>query len=147
VSWSRFVIAEKMDPKAAEAAQAIPDGPERVLWVLTRESSEWLVPLCREIVPWRLAPDVLSIRFEDLVGDNGAQAQDRIIDALVQHRRLPLNDDTRRAVRACVGADTFTWSGARSGLASHWDERLEKWFRSVDGPALNRALGYPEPDG
>ncbi len=144
VSWGRFVIAEDMDGQAAEAARTMPDGPDRVLWVLKLKSSEWLASTCRAMVAWRRAPGVLPIRFEDLVGENGADAQDAVVDALARHLRLPFDEGARRAACACVGTDTLTWSGSRSGLDNYWDERLEDWFRSVGGPELNISLGYPE---
>lgn len=144
MSWGRFVIAEDMDERAAEAAQTIPEGPERVRWALNLKSSEWLVSTCRDMVAWRRAPGVLPIRFEDLVGDNGSDAQDRVINALARHLRLPFDEDARRAARACVGAETLTWSGSRSVLGFHWDGRLEEWFQSVGGPELNISLGYAE---
>lgn len=142
MSWGRFVMAEDMDEGVADAARTIPDGPERVHWVLNLKSSAWLASTCREMVAWRRTPGVLPIRFEDLVGDNGLDAQDRVIDALARHLGLPFHEDARRAARACVGTDTLTWSGSRSGLDSHWDARLEDWFRSVGGPELNISLGY-----
>ena len=144
MSWGRFVIAEEMDGRATEAARTLPDGPERVHWVLNLKSSEWLASTCRDMVAWRRAPGVLPIRFEDLVGENGADAQDRAVDALARHLRLPFDEGARRAARACVGADTLTWSGSRSGLDTYWDGKLEDWFRSVGGPELNIALGYAE---
>ncbi|CAN5184697.1 hypothetical protein BH11PSE14_BH11PSE14_09860 [soil metagenome] len=146
VSWARFVINQDMDGGAADAARCMPDGPERVHWVMQLKSSEWLLPACRDMVAWRRVPGVLSIRFEDLAAERGPEAQGRVIDDLARHLEVPLNDAARRAARACVGSGTLTWSGGMSALASHWDARLEAWFRSVGGPELNRTLGYPEGD-
>ena len=145
VSWARFVIAERMDGDAAEAARTIADGPGRVRWVLGRRSSGWLVPTCREMVGWRQEPGVLPLRYEDLAGSHGGAAQADTVAGLAKHLGLPADPSSLRdATQRSVGAKTLTWSGTPSTLATHWDAELEAWFRDVGGPDLNRALGYVE---
>ncbi len=143
VSWARFVVAESMDRQVAEAARQLPDGPDRVLLVLTRLAHGWLVPVCRAMLGWYTDPGVLPVRFEDLVGQNGPDTQAEIAGRLAAHLGLPIPTPQAVAVvRGCIGRDTLTFSGSRSDLSTHWDDRLEDWFRSVGGADLNRELGY-----
>lgn len=145
VSWARFVVAESMDQEVADAARRLPDGPDRVLLVLSRLAHGWLVPTCRAMLGWLTAPGVFPVRFEDLVGQNGAETQAGAAARLVSHLGLPTPaPQAVAAVRACVGRETLTYSGSRSDLSTHWDGSLEDWFRSVGGPDLNRELGYAD---
>jgi hypothetical protein len=145
VSWARFVVSESMDRAVAEAARQFPDGPDRVLLVLTRLAHGWLVPTCRAMLGWLTAPGVLPVRFEDLVGQNGPGPQADVAARLVGHLGLSTPPpEAVAAVRGCVGRDTLTYSGTRSDLSTHWDDRLEDWFRSVGGADLNRKLGYAD---
>jgi hypothetical protein len=143
VSWSRFVISEQMDGEAMAAASRLPDGPDRVLWVLERPTSAWLVPTCREMVAWQKDPDVLAVQFETLVGDHGERPQADLVNAIVDHLGLQIASDLAVSrARGCIGEKTLTYSGSRSLLSTHWNDALETWFRDVGAAADNEKLGH-----
>lgn len=111
VSWARFVIAESMDGKAAEAAARYSGGPERVFWVLTRPSSGRLVPTCRQMVVWRTTPGVLFSAVRRSRGGAGSGAPggcDRPAGASSgpKYSRRPIQSISP-CVRRCGGADLF----------------------------------------
>jgi hypothetical protein len=95
------------------------------------------------LLAWRDEPDVLLVRFEDVMGDDGPVTQRRALDAIALHCGLPAPEDSVALFKQpVVGKPTKTWSGERSDPRRYWDARVEAQFMELGGECLAQELGY-----
>jgi hypothetical protein len=95
------------------------------------------------MLSWLDEPEVLSVKFEALYGDNGPDVQRRLVEEIHNFLDLavPLGD-IQGLVRDLIGAPTKTWSGKRSIKNEFWNDEVEDRFRSLGGHEANARLGY-----
>jgi hypothetical protein len=126
-------------PDRRDWAQA-PQGPERMRGFLAADG-RWLLDLSRAAFAWTRDTDSVLCRFEDLLGDHGAEAQLRALARIASAVGV---DDLAgpRVLDKVLGAETLTYSGRRSKLEGVWDEAVEHDFRDMGGREVNALLGY-----
>jgi hypothetical protein len=97
-------------------------------------------------LPWLSMPEVLVVRFEDLIGQAGGgtrERQDELVEAIARHVGRPLSPGRVRAVAGRVWSDNSTTF--RQGRAGGWRDELTPdhiaLFKAVAGDQLI-ALGY-----
>jgi hypothetical protein len=97
-------------------------------------------------LPWLSMPEVLVVRFEDLIGQAGGgsrRRQDELVEAIARHVGRPLSPERVRAVAGRVWSDKS--STFRQGRAGGWRDELTPdhiaLFKAVAGDQLV-ALGY-----
>jgi hypothetical protein len=97
-------------------------------------------------LPWLSMPEVLVVRFEDLVGEAGGgsrERQDELVGAIARHVNRALSPERVRAVADRVWSDKS--STFRQGRAGGWRGELTAehvaLFKAVAGEQLV-ALGY-----
>jgi hypothetical protein len=117
-----------------------PQGPERMRGFLAAEGA-WLLGLSRAAFEWTRGADSVVSRFEDLLGDNGAEAQLRALARIASAVGVD-GFAGRRVLDKVLGAETLTYSGRRSKLEGVWDEAVERDFRDMGGREVNELLGY-----
>jgi hypothetical protein len=116
-----------------------PDGPERMLAFLEAMGADFLAVL-RAVHPWRAHPGCIVLRFEQLLGDDGRESQLQAVAAIAN--RAGVEADTAKTLERALGADTLTYSGARSNVATYWSGEAEQIFQTLGGEDLNNAFGY-----
>ena len=94
------------------------------------------------MLDWRLDPGLITVRYEDIMGDKGSAASEQAVQALTEH----LTGD-RTATGAIVLSDitsrkTITSSGRRSRWQECWSDATELAFERLGGNQMNRSLGY-----
>ena len=91
---------------------------------------------------WRLVSDLVTVRYEDIVGDNGPEASNQVLQALTAH----VIGDEREAGQIDLPAikqrDTITASERRSRWQEWWSDVTEAAFERLGGNEINYALGY-----
>lgn len=100
--------------------------------------------LLERFAPWAQAPGVLTVRFEDLVGERGGgttEAKHNTLRAVAEHCGLPAGQVERYAATAAKATATL-----RRGQANAWRESLppdiiEAVHRECG--ALIAEMGYP----
>lgn len=149
VSLARFLATDSPDAELARRLNQLPDGPERILHVLSAAlTRDWYLPLCRTMAGWLADPEHFLVRYETLAGDDGPAAQEGLVSRLAAFLGLRITrDECRAACRDSFNRPTLTYSGRRSSLVTHWSDAVESEFRAVGGPGVNRAFGYPERVG
>jgi hypothetical protein len=120
------------------------EGPDRLQAFLDQWGAD-LIPYMRGVLGWMKEPDVLVVRFEELMGDMGPGIQRRTLEAIAQQVGVSTSQDlVSLFARDVVGKPTKTYSGARSETRRYWDEQVEMRFVRLGGDALQRDLGYSE---
>jgi sulfotransferase 6B1 len=97
-------------------------------------------------MPWLSESDYLSIRFEDLIGNNGggcAQKQVETIQKIVKYIEIPLSDSeiSDLAHRVFFRKSTTFRNGQIGDWKNHFTEAHKDAFKEVAGDALIK-LGY-----
>lgn len=144
VSFMRFehrrLLADPLRaPERRGWAQA-PQGPERMKAFFAADGA-WLLELSRAAFEWTKEPDCVLCRFEDLLGDNGPEAQLRASARIASVVGVD-GVAGRQVLDMVLGAETLTYSGRRSKLECFWDETVERSFRDMGGLEVNELLGY-----
>ncbi|MDG5497947.1 class I SAM-dependent methyltransferase [Niveispirillum sp. BGYR6] len=119
----------------------IPYGPERLVQYL-RTAGHIYMQMVADVRPWLEVPDMLTVRFETLMGDHGEREAAATIKALSAHiglQKTPPWDSIRGQV---LGQPTKTWSGQRSRRDGLWTAEVESAFAALGGRELNVAMGY-----
>jgi hypothetical protein len=120
VSWVRFTRAEFAPGYLIAAFKAYYGGK----------------PIYKEFLGyrgWLEDPEVLTVRFEELTGDEGETAA-RIAGFL----DVPLLSG---AVERRLGG-TVTWTGELSDWTKYWSDEIEAAWREARGPEIERMFGY-----
>ena len=90
---------------------------------------------------WQLEPGTLMVRFDELVGDAGANVQAGVAEAIAAHLGVQ-GVDPATALRSCIGSPTLTYSGGRTHVNEFWSDEVEQLFQELGGGEINRLLGY-----
>jgi hypothetical protein len=144
VSWARYDI--KMDCLRAQVAGGTTplDLPtfcshlDRIGATMHREVTN--------VIGWRDEPDVLAVRFEELLGDFGKTRQHKCVAAIASHVGFEMRKSRIAPVLArVIGHDTMTYSGRRSDWRECWNDEVEQKFVDLGLRDLNQQLGYENP--
>jgi len=142
ISLMRFIADSGRDACFGSAWIQMPDGPERLAAFMKTYDwfcAQWVEPL----LGWQKQAGVLSVSFEDLMGDNGQVQQRLCVQALCSHVGIdPMAIDLDRILLSALNVSTLTWSGNRSRRDQYWSSAAEATFKKMKGIELNRKLGY-----
>ncbi|HEX3727316.1 MAG TPA: sulfotransferase domain-containing protein [Pirellulales bacterium] len=117
-----------------------PDGPEKLDRFLELHGSS-LIPSCCDMIAWMLEPQVLSVSYESLMGDLGADAQAATISDITSWLDLtPPLKSPAELLKSVVGVNTKTWSGRRTVRERYWNGDVERRFDGLGGNQANRLL-------
>jgi hypothetical protein len=140
VSHMRFVATRKN--KRFDVWTSIPDDRQRLIRYLQTTASDF-TRIAEPALGWLHEPHVLSVRFERLCGSEGAEAQRREFQRIVEH--LEIGDRVivdQNLIQRIIGAETTTFSGNHTNHAALWSDQAEEIYRQIGGDRLNAALGY-----
>lgn len=142
VSHMRWLARTGRGGKKTAPWRNMPDGPDKMLAYLDAWGS-FYVDLCRQVAGWLDQDQALALRFETLMGDDGADAQAELMVRLADWVDRPIDPDEARGIlTGAIGAATLTYSGRRTQREAFWDDRVEEAFQAQGGEALNGRLGY-----
>lgn len=100
-----------------------------------------LIQNFRTIRPWFDDVGTTVVRFEELMGDSGRDAQlaciGKIVDAIGESQV-----DQAEILSRSLNKDTLTYSGARTRHQDFWSDEAEQVFKRLGGDDVNAALGY-----
>jgi hypothetical protein len=95
------------------------------------------------MLAWSRVASVVSLSFEDVLGDAGPSRQAAAIASLAMHLGVPLPPDPEETIARILNTDTLTWSGERSRRDRYWsrhaDEFLERDVLGAISPRLRPA--------
>ena len=94
------------------------------------------------MVPWVDQDGVFPVKFEEIVGKFGKDAQDKCVTLLLEYLGIEPTDDAKKVVLDCVDTPTLTFSGGRSGTDDLWSPEAQKLFQSFGGPSIEKRFGY-----
>ncbi len=115
-------------------------------WDLDREGPHRLIGF-RHLSAWRQEPNVLALRYEDVVGDFGRERQMEVMRELRAFLSADVGDaGLADILNTVIGQPTVTKTERRTVATEHWTEEVERLFQRIGFPDLNRELGYDEPD-
>lgn len=146
VSLVRFFREIRHDvAKMHRAALMLEDVAALLAWDMDQEGPYRLIGF-KEICKWRHEPNVLALRYEDVVGDHGRERQMEVMREL----RAFLGSGVPNAGLAdildtVIGQPTLTKTDRRTVASEHWTDEVERMYRRIGFPDLNRELGYDEP--
>lgn len=141
VSYMRYVAAHSLLSAQTDGWVAIAAPRERMARFAEVDGEDFF-KLVRPLVGWQEEARALTVRYEDLMGDNGAARADVALTALGRH----LLDDPEAAGgvdrAAVLNQETLTSSGSRSVWADYWSDPVETIFDRAGGNELNARFGY-----
>jgi hypothetical protein len=144
VSWVRFEYRRlKADPERnpGNRSWVSEDWGTPIMRAFLAAEGAWFLDIVRSVYGWFKEPNTLVFRFEELLGDFGVDAQQRIVARICT--ALGLNVEMGYpALMKTLGSETQTFSGQRSNLGPFWDACVEDDFRRLGGIELNALLGY-----
>ena len=136
-----------MGPAWGAEAQMFESWPEILAWDMESKGPHELRAF-HALAKWRHEPNALCLKYEEVFGDLGREVQ---VDALtrlgaflgVEHPRGQLED----ILDTVIGQPTITKMDTRTVASEYWSDEVERIYRRIGFPALNRELGYEEPAG
>lgn len=133
VSMYRFQFHQRSTEEPVENRQA-----QFAAWV-TKHAASHLHGMEMQI-PW-VSRCSLCIRYADLIGDNGAEAQAALLYRIAEV--LAMDPDHVRTIfhHAAIGSKTRTYIGKPSRIDEYWSDAAEKVFLSLAGDRMNQRLG------
>jgi len=115
-------------------------------WDLDREGPLRLIGF-RQLCAWRQEPNVLALRYEDTVGDFGRERQMAVMRDLRAFLGASVDDGGLADIlNTVIGQPTLTKTERRTIASEHWTDAVERLYRRIGFPDVNRELGYDEPD-
>lgn len=143
VSHMRWVASTSWGMSETDGWRDMPDGPEKMLRYLDEFGTLFFDGRCHPVLGWHGRPDVLSLSFEQICGDFGADRQAETVHQICTFCGIKSPpSDIGDIVQKLIGQKTNTWSGSRSRHQDHWNNEVERRFVDLGGPDLNRRLGY-----
>ena len=142
VSYMRYVAEHDLAVAPDVRWTALPEGRTRMEGFAKSIDAEHFFGLVHPMLDWRLDPGLITVRYEDIMGDKGSAASEQAVQALTEH----LTGD-RTATGAIVLSDitsrkTITSSGRRSRWQECWSDATKLAFERLGGNQMNRSLGY-----
>jgi hypothetical protein len=137
VSTMRWVARKGKLAGSPEGWESLPDTPAKMEQFLERHGGEylWGVKCMRE---WANQPGVLSLSFEQLLGDFGEAKQRQAVQRIGELLHLPITENTiDEALKKCLNKETLTFSGKRSSRDDLWSVKVEKFFTDYGADELD----------
>lgn len=91
-------------------------------------------------IPW-VSRCSLSIRYADLIGDNGPDAQTAILSRIAATLDLDPVQVQAAFHGSAIGAKTRTYIGKPTRIGDFWSDAAEDIFIALDGTEMNQRLG------
>jgi len=144
ISQMRFLKDTNCGGPATDAWMDVPEGPEQMAGFFRAEAHvDYMFAKFRGMAAWLREPDVLSLSFEVLYGDQGREAQSLAVEIIREFLDAPAPTDCSDDLMAMlIGKPTRTWSGRRSSREVYWNDDIEDLFRAKGGHEVNAGLGY-----
>jgi hypothetical protein len=142
VSWLRFHRDTGRDKRLNRIWEKNPD-PRDQLVLFLHEMGESFCETCSWLRPWLTERGAFPVRFETLHGDDGAEAQARLVcelAAFLGHANPP--EAHASVIPGLTSTPTLTSSGSRTKRAAYWSTEAEVLFASFGGAELTAAFGY-----
>ncbi len=139
VSYMRF-LADTGRDNSHESQWIKEQGPRRLLCFL--KSYGWFLAAAEPLVPWQDSSVAVSLRYEELAGDFGRQAQQQALDRVCQQLGVGLNVQAHAVLQDSLNRPTLTWSGGRTDRSAYWSDEVEELFVRLGGAAVNALLNY-----
>jgi hypothetical protein len=114
----------------------MPDSPGKMERFLEKHGSYFLenILVMRD---WVLHPGVLSLSFEEILGDHGAARQRQAVQQIVDLLGISLPPERiSEVLKQCLGKETLTFSGKRSSRKELWSEFVEGFFLEKEAREL-----------
>ena len=134
-----------LDPKrfaAEKSAWVSGETPQEKFIGYLEVFGEQQTRLAKTLVPWVDQDGVFPVKFEEIVGEFGKDAQDKCVTLLLKYLGIEPTDDAKKVVLDCVDTPTLTFSGGRSGADDLWSPEAQKLFQSFGGPSIEKRFGY-----
>jgi hypothetical protein len=144
VSQMRFFAKNERGTSVSEGWGRMQDGPEKMLHYIRHHGDFFMETRCASMMGWIGQPGTLVCSFETLYGDNGENARLQLLTSLCTHLGMAIPASPAALFTTLLGTETITSSGSRTDRSVFWDDRVEDYFRSKNGPAMNRTLGYSD---
>jgi len=139
VSYMRF-LADTGRDNSRHSEWIKEQGPRRLVCFL--KSYGWFFEAAEPLIPWEDSSIAVSVRYEDLVGHFGPEAQRGALDALCGQLGISSRTDADRVLQDSLNTPTLTWSGARINRNLYWSDEAEEQFVRLRGAAVNAQLHY-----
>lgn len=96
------------------------------------------------IAEWVESPGpAATLRFETIMGDAGEDAQRRCLETICELTHASATGDPLAILEGeVIGAETRTYSGARSSFMDYLNDETQALLESLGVDALNERLGY-----
>lgn len=131
---------------AAEVARQMPDSPQGFVTWLQHGHLERMRKQYDGAAAWHGHPGVHAVSFEDVMGDAGPEKQHAAALALAETCGVAITEaQAQAALSKSIGADTQTYSGARTKTDTYWTADAEELFAQAGLADLNRKLGFAAP--
>jgi len=147
VSLVRYFSEIRRDTVSVHKAKLFYEDLQSLLaWDLNHEGPYRLIGF-RELCAWRQEPNVYALRYEDVVGDFGRERQMEVMHDLRTFLGVSLGDEVLADILdTVIGQPTVTKTDRRTVASEHWSDEVERLYRRIGFPDLNRELGYDESD-
>lgn len=147
VSFLRFSVdPRRKDTKLAEKYSEL-SGAQLMSAFLKAEGGNYLKKRIAPILPWHGKSQVLTLRFEDIAGENGVEAQVNCLNLICKQIKMPAPEDVKAFMASNVlGKKTRTWTGKLSMIEDYWSDEVEAIFSSLGGIEMNRLIGYVDEE-
>ncbi|CDX46161.1 hypothetical protein MPLDJ20_80228 [Mesorhizobium plurifarium] len=117
-----------------------PNGPERMLAFLEVHGANYIA-MAERIAGWAASSDVVTVRFEELLGDQGPVVQQEVARRISESLGVTA-DVGARSLRDALNTTTLTYSGNRTDITKYWTPAAERRFEAAGGHNVSELLGY-----
>lgn len=93
----------------------------------------------KSMIPWINQENIFPVRFEDIVGEFGKQAQEKSLMQLLEYLGVEPSTEMMQVVCDCINTPTLTFSGGRSNADDLWSPAAQRLIGSF---AVEKRLGY-----
>ncbi len=142
VSHMRFFAATDRGGDKTQAWKKLENGPEKLLRYLDHLGPTYFA-MCKSMIGCYNTKVVLGVSFEKIYGDYGKSVAleqlSKITDYLEISSGVAAPPET---LQTLIGAQTKTWSGARTNRSTFWSTEVEQRFAEFGGVEINKQLGY-----
>ncbi len=143
VSHMRFTLDSRLKTGPSGDWWRGREGYQLLTAYLGGPAKDYIVTRILPMAAWFQKRDVLTLRFEELIGDDGEIAQRNCVEKICDKLELPVPTDILTILqRDVIGKETRTYTGSRSDHRNYWNDEVEEIFRDLGLDRVNAALGY-----
>lgn len=118
----------------------ISNGPERTIKFL-QSRGKGHIRHARNTLPWFNHPQVLSVRFETILGYAGQDEQNKLLLKMMEYVEST-NDNSTNILEQAFRTKTITSSPSHTKIENFWSPAVEDIFIKLGGKEINTQLGY-----